>query len=100
VNLIDDATCDVIASREPARPGPATCWSAMRFWRQVPAQPTVLALIESMLGNQCLISPLASIPLAPGETAQMIDAGDQIMPSAKLHVATVANSMWALTDFT
>jgi ectoine hydroxylase-related dioxygenase (phytanoyl-CoA dioxygenase family) len=71
-----------------------------QIWQQVPVQPVVLALIESMLGSQCLISSLASISLAPGETAQVIHADDQIMPIAKPHVATVANSMWALTDFT
>jgi ectoine hydroxylase-related dioxygenase (phytanoyl-CoA dioxygenase family) len=70
------------------------------IWQQVPAQPQVLALIEGVLGKQCLVSSLASISLAPGETAQVIHADDQIHPIAKPHVATVCNSMWALTDFT
>ena len=70
------------------------------IWQQVPVQPQVLACIESMLGPECLVSSLASISLAPGETAQVIHADDQIMPLAKPHAATVANSMWALTDFT
>ncbi len=70
------------------------------IWQQVPVQPEVLTLIESMLGPECLVSSLASISLAPGESAQVIHADDQIMPIAKPHVATVANSMWALTDFT
>lgn len=69
-------------------------------WQQVPAQPEVLELIEGVLGPQCLISSLASISLAPGETAQVIHADDQVQPLAKPHVATVCNSMWALTDFT
>jgi ectoine hydroxylase-related dioxygenase (phytanoyl-CoA dioxygenase family) len=69
-------------------------------WQQIPVQPQVLALIESMLGPECLVSSLASISLAPDETAQVLHADDQIMPIAKPHVATVANSMWALTDFT
>ncbi|MEZ5342085.1 MAG: phytanoyl-CoA dioxygenase family protein [Acidimicrobiales bacterium] len=70
------------------------------IWQSVPVQPEVLTLIESMLGPQCLVSSLASISLAPGESAQVLHADDQIMPIAKPHVATVANSMWALTDFT
>lgn len=70
------------------------------IWQQVPVQPEVLELIETMLGPQCLVSSLASISLAPGETPQVLHADDQIMPLAKPHVATVANSMWALTDFT
>ncbi len=70
------------------------------IFEQIPVQPEVLALIESMLGAQCLVSSLASISIAPGEVAQVIHADDQIMPLAKPHVATVANSMWALTEFT
>lgn len=70
------------------------------IWQQVPAQPQVLELIEGVLGPQCLISSLASISLAPGETAQVIHADDQVQPLAKPHAATVCNSMWALTDFT
>lgn len=70
------------------------------IWQQVPVQPQVLALIEGVIGSQCLVSSLASISLAPGETAQVIHADDQVQPLAKPHVATVCNSMWALTDFT
>jgi len=70
------------------------------IWQEVPAQPQVLELIEGVLGPQCLISSLASISLAPGETAQVIHADDQVQPLAKPHAATVCNSMWALTDFT
>ena len=70
------------------------------IWQQIPVQPQVLELIEGVLGEQCLVSSLASISLAPGETAQVIHADDQVQPLAKPHVATVCNSMWALTDFT
>lgn len=70
------------------------------IWQQVPVQPQVLELIERVLGVECLVSSLASISLAPGETAQVLHADDQAMPLAKPHAATVANSMWALTDFT
>lgn len=70
------------------------------IWQQVPVQPQVLELIEGVLGAECLVSSLASISLAPGETPQVLHADDQAMPLAKPHVATVANSMWALTDFT
>ncbi len=70
------------------------------IWQQVPTQPQVLELVEGVIGDECLVSSLASISLAPGETAQVIHADDQIQPLAKPHVATVCNSMWALTDFT
>jgi len=69
-------------------------------WQQVPVERHVLELIEGVLGEQCLVSSLASISLAPGETAQVLHADDQVMPLAKPHAPTVANSMWALTDFT
>ncbi len=70
------------------------------IWQQVPVQPVVASLIQSQLGPEFLISSLASISLAPGETAQVIHADDQVQPLAKPHVPTVCNSMWALTDFT
>ena len=68
-------------------------------WQQVPTQPQVLELVEGVLGRQCLVSSLASISIAPGETAQVLHADDQIHPIAKPHVPTVCNAMWALTDF-
>ncbi len=70
------------------------------IWQRVPTQPQVLELVEGVIGAECLVSSLASISLGPGETGQVIHADDQIHPIAKPHVATVCNSMWALTDFT
>ncbi|MEM1334777.1 MAG: phytanoyl-CoA dioxygenase family protein, partial [Actinomycetota bacterium] len=70
------------------------------IWQQVPPHPVVLPLVEGVLGRGCLVSSLASISLAPGETPQVLHADDQVQPLAKPHVATVCNSMWALTDFT
>ena len=70
------------------------------IWQQIPVQPQVLELIEGVIGEQCLVSSLASISLAPGETSQVLHADDQVQPLAKPHIATVCNSMWALTDFT
>jgi ectoine hydroxylase-related dioxygenase (phytanoyl-CoA dioxygenase family) len=70
------------------------------LWQQVPVQPAVLPIVRNVLGDGCLISSLSSISIHPGETAQPIHADDQIMPLARPHPATVANSMWALTDFT
>lgn len=69
-------------------------------YQQVPLHPVVLPIVDAVLGQQCLISSLSSIDIRPGESAQPIHADDQVMPLPKPHVATVANSMWALTDFT
>jgi ectoine hydroxylase-related dioxygenase (phytanoyl-CoA dioxygenase family) len=70
------------------------------LWQQVPVHPEVLAVIEGVLDDGCLISSLSSIAIAPGEIAQPIHADDQLQPIAKPHPPTVCNSMWALTDFT
>ena len=64
------------------------------IWQHIPVQTQVLELVEGVIGEQCLVSSLASISLAPGETAQVLHADDQVQPIAKPHVATVCNSMW------
>jgi ectoine hydroxylase-related dioxygenase (phytanoyl-CoA dioxygenase family) len=56
--------------------------------------------VEGVLDSECLVSSLSSIAIGAGESAQPIHADDQIMPLEKPHVATVCNTMWALTDFT
>jgi ectoine hydroxylase-related dioxygenase (phytanoyl-CoA dioxygenase family) len=69
-------------------------------FQRVPVHPHVLPVVEGVLDNGCLVSSLSSIAIDPGQVAQPIHADDQLMPLAKPHVATVCNSMWALTDFT
>ena len=66
----------------------------------IPVEPAVLSVVEGVLDPGCLVSSLSSIAIGPGEPPQPIHADDQVMPLAKPHVATVCNSMWALTDFT
>ena len=70
------------------------------LFEAVPVEPRVLSVVEGVLDRGCLISSLSSIAIGPGETAQPIHADDQVMPLPRPHVATVCNSMWALTDFT
>jgi ectoine hydroxylase-related dioxygenase (phytanoyl-CoA dioxygenase family) len=70
------------------------------LWQQVPVHDRVLPIVERVLDPGCLISPLSSIDILPGETAQPIHADDQLIPLPKPHPPTVCNSMWALTDFT
>ncbi|MFI5043077.1 MAG: phytanoyl-CoA dioxygenase family protein [Acidimicrobiales bacterium] len=70
------------------------------IFSRVPVHPEVLPVVERVLDPGCLISSLSSIAIGPGETAQPIHADDQLMPLGKPHVATVCNTMWALTDFT
>ena len=70
------------------------------LYAQVPVHPVVLPLMHHLLGAGCLISSISAITIHPGETAQPIHADDQVIPIAKPHRASTANSMWALTDFT
>jgi ectoine hydroxylase-related dioxygenase (phytanoyl-CoA dioxygenase family) len=69
-------------------------------YERIPVHPAVLPVVERVLDPGCLVSSLSSIGIDPGETAQPIHADDQLIPLAKPHVATVCNTMWALTDFT
>lgn len=71
-----------------------------KLWEQVPVHESILPLVERVLDHGCLISSLSSIGIDPGESEQPIHADDQLIPLAKPHVATVCNTMWALTDFT
>jgi ectoine hydroxylase-related dioxygenase (phytanoyl-CoA dioxygenase family) len=66
----------------------------------IPVHARVLPVVEGVLDSGCLVSSLSSIAIHPGETAQPIHADDQLLPLPKPHVATVCNTMWALTDFT
>jgi len=66
----------------------------------IPVHPSVLPIVEGVLDAGCLVSSLSSIAIHPAEAAQPIHADDQLLPLAKPHVATVCNTMWAVTDFT
>ncbi len=70
------------------------------LYEAIPTNPRVLPVVEGVLDAGCLVSSLSSIAIHPGETAQPIHADDQLLPLPKPHVATVCNTMWALTDFT
>jgi len=67
---------------------------------RVPVHPSVLPVVDGVLGDDCLVSSLSSIDIRPGEVAQPIHADDQLIPLPKPHPPTVCNTMWALTDFT
>ena len=71
-----------------------------KVYEQIPEHEAVLPVVEGVLDRGCLVSSLSSIGIDPGESAQPIHADDQVMPIPKPHVATVCNTMWAITDFT
>ncbi|HEY4378368.1 MAG TPA: phytanoyl-CoA dioxygenase family protein, partial [Acidimicrobiales bacterium] len=70
------------------------------LYEQIPVHPSVLPIVEGVLDAGCLVSSLSSIAIDADETPQPIHADDQLIPLPKPHVATVCNTMWALTDFT
>jgi len=70
------------------------------LYERIPVHDNLLPIVERVLDHGCLVSSLSSISIGPDETPQPIHADDQLIPIAKPHVATVCNSMWAITDFT
>lgn len=70
-----------------------------RFWG-VPLQPEVLALAESLLDRELLLSSLCSLTLGPGQTAQPLHEDTQQLPLARPRAPLALNAMWALSDFT
>lgn len=70
-----------------------------RFWA-VPLQPSVLALAESLLDRELLLSSLCSLTLGPGQTAQPLHEDTQQLPLARPRPPLAINAMWALSDFT
>jgi ectoine hydroxylase-related dioxygenase (phytanoyl-CoA dioxygenase family) len=71
-----------------------------KLYEQIPVHENVLPVVEGVLDPGCLVSSLSSISIDSDEPAQPIHADDQLLPLPKPHVATVCNTMWALTDFT
>jgi ectoine hydroxylase-related dioxygenase (phytanoyl-CoA dioxygenase family) len=69
-------------------------------FERIPVHRNVLPIVERVLDRGCLVSSLSSIAICPGEIPQPIHADDQLMPIPKPHVATVCNTMWAISDFT
>lgn len=69
------------------------------FW-DVPLQPAVLALCESVLDRELLLSSLCSLTLGPGQTAQPLHEDTQQLTLARPRPPLAINAMWALSNFT
>jgi ectoine hydroxylase-related dioxygenase (phytanoyl-CoA dioxygenase family) len=61
--------------------------------------PTVLAVLDSVLGHYQLSAP-TGIAIGPGEAAQPLHPDDAIYPLPRPHPEIVVNVMWPLQDFT
>ena len=69
-------------------------------WPEVPVLDPVLAVVDGVLDDGCLVSSLSSVRIGPGETAQPVHSDDQLYPVVDPDPPVVCNTMWALTDFT
>lgn len=69
------------------------------FW-DVPLQPAVLALAESLLDRELLLSSLCSLTLGPGQPAQPLHEDTQQLSLPRPRPPIAINAMWALSDFT
>ncbi|MGO3125288.1 MAG: phytanoyl-CoA dioxygenase family protein [Advenella sp.] len=69
------------------------------FW-DVPLQPSVLALAESLLDRELLLSSLCSLTMGPGQTAQPLHEDTQQLALPRPRPPLAVNAMWALSDFT
>lgn len=69
-------------------------------FQEVPVHPSVLPIVEGVIGKGSLVSSLSSIAIDPGEVAQPVHVDDAIIPLPRPHDPVICNSMWALTDFT
>ncbi len=70
------------------------------LYERIPVHPSILPLVDLVLGPGGLLSMMGAIDIGPGETAQPLHADDQTMPIARPHRPMLFNAMWALTDFT
>ena len=61
--------------------------------------PTVLAILDRVLGNYQLSAP-TGIAIGPGETEQPLHPDDAIYPLPRPHPELVVNVMWPLEEFT
>ncbi len=61
--------------------------------------PTILALLDAVLGEYQLSAPTA-IEIGPGEGRQPLHPDDAIYPIPRPHAELVVNIMWPLVDFT
>ncbi|MFT5443836.1 MAG: ectoine hydroxylase-related dioxygenase (phytanoyl-CoA dioxygenase family), partial [Myxococcota bacterium] len=69
-------------------------------FRELVLNQQVLDSIEAVLGEGFLLSGTTSMHIGPGETEQLLHADDGMVSLPRPHPATMATTLWALTDFT
>jgi hypothetical protein len=69
-------------------------------WQDVAVHPWILQVMPHVLGDDFLLSAMATAVIGPGEAAQGIHDDDGVYRFPRPHPNLVCNTMWALTDFT
>lgn len=70
------------------------------LFRELVLEPSVLGLVESLLGPDFLLSGTTSMHISPGETEQLLHADDGMITLPRPHVPTMITTLWALSEFT
>jgi ectoine hydroxylase-related dioxygenase (phytanoyl-CoA dioxygenase family) len=69
-------------------------------FRDLVTNEIVLSAVESILGDDILLSGTTSMHIGPGETEQLLHADDGMISLPRPHPATMVTTLWALSEFT
>jgi len=75
-------------------------FAKVRGFDDVATHPTVLGVLDRVLGEHYQLSGPVGIDIGPHEVAQVMHRDDVVYPLAWPHPQVVVNTMWALDDFT
>jgi ectoine hydroxylase-related dioxygenase (phytanoyl-CoA dioxygenase family) len=75
-------------------------FAKVRGFDDVATHPTVLGVLDHVLGPHYQLSGPVGIDIGPGESAQGLHRDDVVYPLSWPHQQVVLNTMWALDDFT
>ncbi len=73
--------------------------SKSALFRELVIDPTMVPVIEAVLGPGFLLSGTTSMNIGPDETPQLLHADDGMVTLPRPHPATMVTTLWALTDF-
>jgi ectoine hydroxylase-related dioxygenase (phytanoyl-CoA dioxygenase family) len=75
-------------------------FAKVRGFDEVATHPTVLAVLDHVLGQHYQLSGPVGIDIGPDESPQGLHRDDVVYPLSWPHRQVVLNTMWALDDFT
>lgn len=70
------------------------------LYAKMPVHPSVLPIVERVLGRDCLLSGTTVMDVGPGEKAQALHPDDLVIGVPRPHAPLMVTTLWALTDFT